>query len=287
MIEVERVLAVHNRLGEGPRWNIEEQALYWVDIEGDCFYRYYPATGEYERFDTGLPVAVLGFRARGGLVLGTRDGFATWNFAEGKLTPLVDVEKEKAGSLFNDGAVSRQGYFWAGTKCEGASSCLYRLAPDGSVAIMETGITISNGTGWSPDNRTMYFTDSLRRVIYAYDFDPATETISNRRNFAHTPDEEAVPDGLAVDSLGFVWAAYWGGWKIVRYDPDGKREREIPVPAAHVTSCAFGGPDLTDLYITSAWSELGDEEKRAQPMAGDLFVVHTGIKGLPESKFLG
>ena len=167
------------------------------------------------------------------------------------------------------------------------TSSLYRLDADLSIHKMETGVTISNGIGWSPDHKTMYFTDTPKKVIYAYDFDVETGAIEKRRNFVHAPDDPWSPDGLAVDSEGFVWSAQWGGWKIIRYDPKGKKEREVKVNAAHVTACAFGGPDLTDLYITTAWSGLSAEARRDQTQAGDLFLLQTDIKGLPEFKFAG
>lgn len=287
--EAERLLAMQNRLGEGPRWNVDEQALYWVDIMGNCFYRYYPSTGQHERFELGLQVGVLGFRASGGLIMGTDHGFASWDSSAKQLTFIADPEAGKEGARFNDGGSDRQGRFWAGTTTEkeDPTSSLYRLDPDGSVHVMQRELSISNGIGWSPDNRTMYLIDSPTKKIFAYDFDPASGSISNRRTFVYTPDDDSVPDGLTVDSEGFVWAAHWGGYKVVRYDPDGKAEREVRVNAPQVTSCAFGGPDLTDLYITTAWKGLSDEQRRAAPMAGDLFLLRTDIRGMEEPRFLG
>jgi sugar lactone lactonase YvrE len=133
----------------------------------------------------------------------------------------------------------------------------------------------------------MYYTDTPKKVIYAYDFDPASGAIENRRNFVYTPDEPGAPDGLAVDSEGFVWSARWDGWKITRYDPAGRVEREIRLPVQRPTSCAFGGAGLDELYITSASTGLSEQEKAAQPLAGDIFRLRTEVKGLPEPKFLG
>jgi sugar lactone lactonase YvrE len=162
--EVEHVLAVQNRLGEGPRWNVDEQALYWVDIENDAFHRFHPAPGAQERCVVGLPVGALGFRAAGGLILATREGFAVWEPETQALRFLADPEAHRPESRFNDGAVDCRGRFWAGTMSVDPTSSLYRLDPDGSVQQMETGLTISNGIGWSPDNRTMYLTDTPRQV---------------------------------------------------------------------------------------------------------------------------
>lgn len=287
MSEVEHVLAVQNRLGEGPRWNGEEQALYWVDIENDAFHRFDPATGEHERCVVGLPVGALGFRAAGGLVLATRDGFAVWEPQTQALRFLADPEAGRPESRFNDGAVDCRGRFWAGTMSAGPTSSLYRLDPDGRVHQMEKGLTISNGIGWSPDNRTMYLTDTPRNVIYAYDFDPATGAIANRRPFVSSPDEPGGPDGLAVDGEGGVWSARWGGWKVTRYDPAGVVEREIRLPVECPTSCAFGGAGLDELYITSAWTGVDPAYRPAQPWAGDLFRVRVGIQGLPEHQYAG
>ena len=288
MDEVEHLLAVGNRVGEGPRWNVAEQALYWVDIEGQAIWRYHPADGRLEHWDIGLPVGVLAFRAAGGLVLATRDGFAFWDPAAPALRFIADPEADKPGNRFNDGGVDPQGRFWAGTMGGGDPvGSLYRLDPDGAVTRMETGVGTSNGIGWSPDGRTMYFTDSPAKVIYAYDFDPATGAIANRRPFIHTPGEAGVPDGLAVDVEGYIWSARWNGWKITRYDPSGRAVREIPVPVALVTSCAFGGPDLDELYITSAWSELTADARRAQTAAGDVYRVRPGVRGAAEPKFAG
>ena len=287
MDKVERVLRIGNRLGEGPLWSVDEGALYWVDIEGNRLYRFRPADGTLESFDTGLPVGGLGLRASGGLVVATKNGFAFWDPHTLSLTFIADPEADKPEARFNDGAVDRRGRFWAGTLAPGATSSLYRLDPDLTVHTMETGITASNGIGWSPDNRTMYFTDTRRKTIYAYDFDVATGHISNRRSFVFTPDEEGVPDGLAVDSEGFIWSARWGGWKVSCYDPSGKLEREVRLPVQYPTSCAFGGDRLDELYVTSARTRVSEEQIREQPFAGDLFRLGMGIRGLPEPKFAG
>ena len=184
--------------------------------------------------------------------------------------------------------MDRRGRFWAGTMTvEGATSALYRLDADASVHKMESGITIANGLGWSPDNKIMYFTDTMIHTIYAYDFDLESGSIANRRVFAHDPDLPGLPDGLCVDSEGCVWSARILDWRIVRYDPDGRVEREIRLPVKNPTSCAFGGENLDELYVTTAAIGLTDEEARQQPLAGDLFRIHTGIVGQVEPSFAG
>jgi L-arabinonolactonase len=286
-MEVELVLDIKNALGEGPVWHPEEQALYWVDINAGCFFRFDPPSGRHERFDVGLPVGCLGFRAVGGLVMATQKGFALWDFETQTPRFVAGSDPGRPDTRFNDGAVDPQGRFWAGTIGPEGTCNLYRLDPDLTVYTMETGITVSNGIGWSPDQRTLYFTDSPRKVIYAYDFDPATGEIGNRRRFISTPDEAGVPDGLAVDSEGFIWSARWDGWKITRYDPDGRAEREMRMPVQRPTSCAFGGPELDELYITSASTGLETAARERQLLAGGVFRLRAEVKGLPEPKFLG
>ena len=287
MTQVDHFLHVGNQLGEGPLWNIKEGALYWVDIEGECFFRYFPNTEKLESFQVGQPVGCLAFRHDGNLQMAVREGIGFWDWETQTVNIVTNPEADRIGARFNDGRVDRRGRFWAGTMGEDNQSKLYRLDPDGSSQTMETGITISNGIGWSPDDRTMYYTDTPLRVIYAYDFDLERGEIKNRREFVKVPLTEGFPDGLTVDSEGFVWSAQWDGWRVTRYDPDGEVERVISLPAQRPTSCAFGGPDLNQLYITSAWTGLKDIERQEQPFAGDLFRVITEVKGQPENIFRG
>lgn len=288
MAEVELVLDCKNQLGEGPMWSVQEQVLYWVDIMGEAVQRYDPQTGDYTRYNIGQMVGTVVLRQSGGFVLALHHGLAFWD-PEGGLQPIVDPEPDKPDSRFNDGAVDRQGRFWAGTmdmsEDQKPVSALYRLDPDLTVQTMATNIYISNGLGWSPDNTIMYYVDTPRRVIWAYDFDPATGAIANRRDFVTVPeDDPGGPDGLTVDSEGFIWLARWGGWKVSRFDPAGQLEREVKVPAARVTSVMFGGPDLTELYITCARMDF---DEATEPHAGGLFRLQTSIKGLPEPAFAG
>jgi sugar lactone lactonase YvrE len=289
--EVEHFLKLGNQIGEGPLWSSENQTIYWVDIPQHYIHRYCPDDEKLEVFDVGLPVGALALRESGGLVAATKRGFAFWDAPSNELTFFADPEENQPETRFNDGAVDRSGRFWAGTMSDsdphGSHGNLYRLDIDGSVHVMDTGFTISNGIGWSPDNKIMYFTDTMRSVIYAYDFDIATGMIENRRPFVTVPEGEGVPDGLTVDSEGFVWSAIALGYKINRYDPNGMVEREIRVPTAFVSSCTFGGPGLDELYITTGWEPLNDEEKLSQPFAGDLFRLYTGVMGLEEPKYLG
>jgi L-arabinonolactonase len=289
MNDVEHVISVDNELGEGPLWNVEEQTLYWVNITRGRFHKLHTASGQHERFEIGTSLGVLGFRAKGGLVMATQTGLALWDPQTQKLHYVAEPEINIPNSRFNDGAVDRQGRFWAGTMINGKEDgTLYRLDADLSLHKMETGVSCTNGIGWSLDNKTMYYTDSTIRTIYAYDFNPATGDIANRRVLIQTQEGDGVPDGLCIDSEGFIWSARWDGWKVSRFDPEGKLEREIKVPAAYVTSCAFGGPDLNELFITTAMTEESKETvKRTQPWAGDVFRARPGVTGLPAPKFAG
>lgn len=292
MNKLEHILAAQNVLGEGPIWNVEEQALYWVDIYGCTIHRFQPETRAHEVFSIGIPIGVLAFRRGGGCVLATKYGFALWDTQTQALTFSQNPEDGQLYRRFNDGAVDCRGRFWAATMSEQEekhepSGVLYRLDPDGSVHKMETGLIIPNGIGWSPDNTVMYFTDSARRIIYRYDFDQITGVITHRRTFVSTSEEQGVPDGLVVDSEGYVWSVYWGGEKVIRYTPDGEIERVIAVPVLQPSSCAFGGKNLDELYITSAQKGLSDAQRRKYPLSGDIFRAKISIKGLEKFQFNG
>ena len=293
MSELEHVVASQSKLGEGPLWSVDEQALYWVDIHRQRIERFHPATSQHLFFEFDLAVTALGFRARGGFVAATARGFALMQLSTQILDIVAQPEVDKPYNRFNDGAVDPRGRFWGGTMYDGPETNqptegrLYRLDADASVQIMQTGMTICNGLGWSPDLKTMYFTDTLRRLIYAYDFDLASGSIEHRRVFVDSSGDVGYPDGMTVDSDGCVWSARWGGWKVTRYDPMGNVEREIGLPVECPTSCAFGGNDLTTLYITSAWTALSNEQRKQQPLAGDLFRLETNVKGRAPWQFAG
>jgi len=291
MNDVERVLTVANQLGEGPIWHPDEGAMYWIDIDERKIFRFYPSTEKLESFDVETRVTALAMRASGGFVTATDKGLAYWDTQTQQLSFIADPEADNPSARFNDGAVDRQGRFWAGSMNEvdfvTPDGSLYRLDPDGSIHTMEVEIPLSNGIGWSPDDKTMYFTDSTRQVIWAYDYDPATGTISNRRPFVQVSREGVLPDGLTVDSEGYVWSAQWGAGNVTRYDPTGNVDRVIRLPAQQITCPAFGGENLDELYITSAWTGLSQGERVKQPLAGALFRIKVGVKGLAEPKFAG
>lgn len=285
-LEVEHVLEIGNLLGEGPVWDSEKSLLFWVDIERHCFHCMCPVTGELRMFDAEVPVYAMGLVAGSDkLVMATSRGFALWNSPAGPLEVIADPEVGRPAARLNDAAVDRQGNFWAGSMGPGFTSALYRLGPRRSVQKVESGIGASNGIAWSPDNRTMYFTDTRRRVIFAYDFDASSSTVANRRVLIQVPEGEGVPDGLTVDSEGCLWSARWGGARVARYDPTGRLEREITLPVTYPTSCTFGGANLDELYVTSARTALPQDLFAREPRAGDLFRIRAGVQGIEEPRF--
>jgi sugar lactone lactonase YvrE len=276
-----RVQAPVCTLGEGPVWDAGDQALYWVDIPQSRVHRI-AADGSLSSWDTGQPVGAVVPRASGGLVVAVRDGFLALDPASGKLTMLAEVEQDQPENRMNDGACDRAGRFFAGTMADDespAAGALYRLDPDLSVTRLLAGVGISNGIGWSPDERLMYYIDSHAHRVDVFDYDPAAGSIGGRRPFAAVGQGDVVPDGLTVDADGGVWVAVWGGYAVLHHDPGGQVLEAVDLPAARVSSCVFGGPDLDRLYITTA---AGPGES-----AGALFVCEPGVTGQPSHPFRG
>jgi L-arabinonolactonase len=302
MVEVTAVVAEADRLGESPLWHPEEQALYWLDIKAPALRRYVPATGA--RTDWVLPqeTGSIGLRRGGGFVAGLRDGFATLTpHADGRVDVdwIVDPEADRPDSRLNDGKCDRQGRFWAGSFHDPAGmpapgprtrepvGVLYRLDGDRRCHRMLDGILVSNSLCWSPDGRTMYFADSPRRTIRAWDYDPVSGAIANERVFVTLPETGGTPDGSTVDAEGFLWNARFGGGKVVRYAPDGRIDREIAMPVTRPTCCAFGGDDLKTLYVTSGRVMAGAAELAAEPLAGALFAIRCDVPGVAEAAWPG
>lgn len=276
-------------LGEGAIWH--NGKLYWVDIPEGRIYIYDPKR-ESERFiQLDSMVGTVVPRASGGLVVAMQTGFAFVDEERGTTTPIADPESDKPDNRFNDGKCDPAGRFWAGTMAvaeQGAVGALYSLETDGRVVKRLDGITISNGICWSLDHTTMYYIDSPTRQVVAYDYDPATGDITRPRVVVEIPEEEGVPDGMTIDERGNLWIAIWGGYSVVCHDPNtGKRLAKVDVPAKKVTSCAFGGENLDELYITCARIDLTEEELKEQPYAGGLFRTDVGVKGVPSFAYQG
>ena len=277
-------------LGESPLWSVEQQALYWVDIRNPIIHYFDPVTGARKKWRVQTEIGSIGFAKNNKLVAGTRMGFAYIDLEDGSYEELADPEGDgRTNSVrMNDGKVDRAGRFWCGTMEDPGFSeigSLYRFDPDHSVHRMEGPVRIANALCWSPDNTIMYFADSLKRIVWMYDFDLQTGTIENRREFLTVSEGDGLPDGATVDAEGFVWIAHMRGGKVKRYDPRGKEEREIKFPVS-LTSCpAFGGADLSTLYVTTASSLFDAADFTREPDAGSLFAVQTDVKGIPEPFF--
>lgn len=281
-MEVEVALDVRAELGEGPIWDDRRQRLLFVDIMRGHVHDFDPTTGAHRVVDAGQPVGAVVLAEDGDWILAASDGFQRMNPESGRTTTIALVEADLPGNRMNDGAVDARGRFWAGTMHlhgEPRRGAVYRLDPDGSVHRMLSKVSISNGLDWSPDNDLLYYVDLPTRRVDVFDFDLDAGRIANRRAFVEIAPEDGYPDGLIVDADGGVWVCLWDGGAVRRYLPDGTLDLEIRVPASQTTKCAFGGADLGDLYITTAWIGLDADARAAQPQAGSLFHVRPGMAG--------
>jgi sugar lactone lactonase YvrE len=290
---VELVLDAKARLGEGAVWDARRQLLYWVDIEGHEVHVFDPAAVHDRSFSLGDSVGTVVPRAKGGVALTLGRAFALLDLETRRVSVLAEPEEEKVrlGNRFNDGKCDPRGRFWAGTMALSeapAAGGLYRLDPDGSVRRMLEGVSISNGIVWNASADRMFYIDTPTREVAVFDYDDATGQIQNRRVAARLPTRHGWPDGMTIDAEGMLWIAEWDGACVSRWDPaGGKLLRRIELPVSRVTSCAFGGPGLDELYVTTAWSRLDPAQRRAQTLAGGLFRLHAGVKGVPAFAFAG
>jgi len=265
--------------GEGPLWHPGEQRLYWVDIPTGRMFCYDPASGNHEQFYEGEVVGGFTIQENGALLLFMAKGaVAVWR--DGKLSSIIEEIPDEHESRFNDVIADPAGRVFCGTMpTKDRLGRLYRLDTDGKLTKLLDGIGCSNGMGFTPDRKQMYYTDSPKREIYLFDYDVDTGAITNQRVFIQTPGGEGVPDGMTVDAEGYLWSARWDGSCLVRYAPDGTYDRRIHFPAKKVSSITFGGEDYTDIYVTTAGGANKDVEG---PGAGALFRFNLGIQGVPE-----
>lgn len=277
-------------LGEGPVWDADNSCLYWVNILAGDIHRLCITTNKHTSFNAGQLVGAIVLRKGGGLVAAMQHGFYFVDFDKKTLEFITDPEALLPYNRFNDGKCDAAGRFWAGTmpfsENEAAGS-LYMLGTDRAVTLKVPHVTISNGLAWTADNNTMYYIDTPTRHIVAYDFDVATGAITNKRIAIDVAHEKGYPDGMTIDDNNMLWVAYYGGWQIVQYNPlTAEALQRIHFPVANVTCCTFGGPTLSDMYVTTARKELTVEELEAQPLAGSVFVVkNIGARGLKQNKF--
>lgn len=291
-VSISQIGDVRNVLGEGPVWDVQEQALYWTDVEGRRLWRYEPGPDRFDSWQTPERVGSFALRSAGNAILAMEHGLAYFDFESGKHDPIAEVDEADLGTRFNDGKVDRQGRFVAGTMDESMREplgSLYRLEPDGSISRLDTGIMCSNGPCFSPDGCTLYFTDTLRYTIFAYDYDPDSGVVSNKRVFADIRGLglQGAPDGCTVDSEGFLWGALCMGGTIARYAPDGSLDGTVTMPVSYISSVMLGGPNLDVLYATSISAPLLGRPAE-EPNAGSLFAVEgLGVTGIPEPRFTG
>lgn len=274
-------------LGEGPVWVAREQALYWVDIVGGDLFRWSEAGGA-KRIAISRPLCSIVPRASGGFVGGSYAGFVALD-EHFEITPITNPEPDCPQNRMNDGKVDRDGRFWAGTMSRdesGNNGSLYRLDTGLDCTLIDGGYGVTNGPAFSPDGQTMYHTNSGRQTIYAFDLDE-TGAARNKRIFARFGDGEGYPDGMTVDAEGCLWVALWDGWCLRRLSPQGERLAQIAVPVQRPTSCAFGGPDLDRLFVTSARRDFDDAALLGQPQAGGLLAIKPGVSGIAELPFAG
>jgi sugar lactone lactonase YvrE len=290
---LELALDVGAELGEGPIWDADRDVLLFVDImRGDVhvFDPARPATKSHRVVPVGLPVGAVACTVRGDWIAAAGQGFHRIDPESGRLTAVAEAAPGRTDLRMNDGYVDHCGSFWAGTlslQRTPNQGALYRLTTDGRVETILEPVTTSNGIDWSPDGRLMYYVDTGTRRIDVFDADPDVGRVSNRRPFVDLNGQAGRPDGLVVDAEGGVWVALWRGGAVRRYRSDGSLDQELTLPTDLVTKCAFGGPGMTDLYITTAWRDLTVAERAAQPHAGGVFRARPGVAGQPARRFGG
>ncbi|GAA2096745.1 SMP-30/gluconolactonase/LRE family protein [Streptomyces albiaxialis] len=278
---VERAVRAAAELGEGPTWDAAAGALIWVDILGCRIHTYEPGTGRRTVRATEQHVGAAKPRAGGGLVVNLRDGVGLYG-PDGAFSWLA--HDPVPGRRGNDAAVAPDGTLWAGTMYydeKPGGAALTRFAPDGTATEVFGGVTVSNGTGWSPDGTLLYFVDTPTRRIDVCRVEDGLPV--DRRPLAEIEEGAGYPDGLTVDADGCVWVALWDGAAVRRYTPRGELDRTLPLPVRRPTACAFGGPDLRDLYITSARTGL----TRPHPLSGSLLVIPDAGEGARGAAFAG
>lgn len=285
--EVSLILDQKAKLGEGALWDIENQRLLWVDIESGILNIFHPVQNENREVPVEQKIGTVVPLDGENAVVALEDGIYTLNLETEELTYKASPEDTSLNNRFNDGKCDPAGRFWVGTiSGSKKNGGLYRVDPDFSYEKMIDSVQVSNGIVWSPDNKFMYYIDTPTREVVKYDYNNETGEISNPRAAISIHDTLGYPDGSTLDAEGKLWIAMWGGHAVTRWDPEtGELLETIEVPAKNITSVAFGGEDLSTLYITTASVGMNDEERSKYPHAGGLFAVKPGVKGVPCSYF--
>ncbi|WP_372526278.1 SMP-30/gluconolactonase/LRE family protein [Piscinibacter sp.] len=289
-------VASPSQLGESPLWHPREQRLYYCDIPGRRLNRFDPASGELSHWDLPTEPGSCAPMLDGALLLAMRDGLWRFDPSTGQRTRLAEPPYDPRTERFNDGKCDPQGRFWVGTIYEPRDPALAALYcfSGGKIERKADGITVSNGLAWSPNGRTMYWSDTKVHTIYAFDFDAASGDLSQRRVFANFPAKTAGqdlasyggrPDGAAVDAEGCYWVAMFEGQRLLRLSPDGELLREVRLPVRCATMPCFGGANLKTLYITTARDNRPEAELLRQPLAGCVLSLEVDVPGLPANLF--
>ena len=288
---VELVVDAKAPLGEGPLWHVRRQSLFWVDILGGRLHEFSPRTGRDRAVDVGQYIGCVLPRGRGGLLLGLQHGLAWFDLRTRRHKMFAAPEGGRKGQRCNDGKCDPAGRLWVGAmsvKLLRGKGRLYSVNPDLGVRQVLDKLTIPNGLAWSHDARTMYFIDSAAQAVAAFDYDLETGGIRRRRVLIRIPKRDGTPDGMSIDAEGMLWVAHWGGWRVTRWDPVKRRLLQtVWLPVSQVTSCAFGGKNLDELYVTSARDGLSERKLAQEPAAGGVFRCRPGVRGLPAHEFAG
>ena len=284
------VLNIGAGLAEGPCWWTERQVLLWVDIEASRIGLFDPQTGRNDFLPLPAHVGAVVPTSVGDLLLATAAGFLRMDPSTGVVTLLSDPELDRPGNRFNDGKCDPWGRFWAGTMAydfEPQAGALWRLDGDGRITCQRSQLTISNGLAWSQDRRTLYFIDSPTLNVMAFPLTSAGEIAGEPSICVQIPEDwDAVPDGMCIDAEGMLWIALFGGGAVTRWDPiSGQLLERLELPCRQVTSCCFGGPNLDQLFVTTARREMDAAAIKAEPLAGGLFQADVGAEGLPADCF--
>ena len=284
MTAIRRIGTQRDLLGESPIWSTAEQALYWVDIRRPALRRLDEATGTVETHDMPAMVGAIALATLPWhLVVALAERVALYDWRTGAMETVAELPRPIPGHRFNDGRCDRAGRFWVGTMhniTRAAEGTLFRLDPTGLTPIL-SGVAIPNSLAWSPDGQVMYFADSLHHAINRYEYDLESGTPGPASLLATTVPP-GFPDGSTVDAEGFLWNAEFNAARVVRYSPDGAVDRVIRMPVDRPTACAFGGPNLDRLYITTTSQDMDEDTLAAAPLAGALLAIDPGVRGLPE-----
>ncbi len=282
------ITAGEDTLGECPIWWPERGRLVWVDIRRRAIFTVDPGTGDKESWPMPEMIAGLGLDDSGTLVVALESMVARFNYRTGTLDAIGTPIQSGPGMRFNEVKTDPQGRFWVGYMNDltrAATEGLLFRVDHGAFVTMVDRVAVANSLAWSPDSKTMYFSDGVEPIIWSFDFDPDRGDISNRRVFARLRDGDGVPDGATVDSDGYVWSASYGGSAVIRYRPeDGSIDQVISLPASQPTSCTFGGLHLDTLFITTARQRMEPSQLEGEPLAGSVFAVKTDVTGLAEPR---